>query len=187
MTISEKVAYIKGLAEGMDISASTKPGKLLNAILDVLEDMALEISDLNDNQLDIGDELDAISDDLADVEEFVFGPECCDDDDECCCCDDDDDECCCEEEAAEETCCCEEKAAEEECCCEAEEEEPEQEETEVVEEAEVEEDDGEPLFEVTCPICNADIALTEAQLMKGEMKCPSCGEMLEFEFDDEEE
>lgn len=163
MTISERVAYIKGLVEGMDISVDTKQGKILNAILDVLEDMALEISDLNDNQLDIGDELDAISDDLADVEDFVFGPECCDDD-ECCCCDEDDDECCCEDE---DECCCDEEADECECECGA------------------EEDDT--VFEVTCPLCNADIALTEAELMKGEIKCPSCGEMLEFEFDDEEE
>lgn len=163
MTISERVAYIKGLVEGMDISADTKQGKILNAILDVLEDMALEISDLNDNQLDIGDELDAISDDLADVEDFVFGPECCDDDD-CCCCDEDDDECCCCED--EDECCCDEEADE----CEG--------------ECGAEEDDT--VFEVTCPLCNADIALTEAELMKGEIKCPSCGELLEFEFDDEE-
>lgn len=166
MTISERVAYIKGLVEGMDISVDTKQGKILNAILDVLEDMALEISDLNDNQLDIGDELDAISDDLADVEDFVFGPDYCDD--ECCCCDDDDDECCCCDEEEEDECCCEdEEADEEECCCDEEEEDS--------------------LFEVTCPLCNADIALTEADLVKGEIKCPSCGEMLEFEFDDEEE
>ena len=91
MTISERVAYIKGLADGMELSAETKEGKILLAVLDLLEDMAYEIEDLNDNQLDIGDELDALSDDLADVEEFVFGL----DDDDCCCDDDDDDDCCC--------------------------------------------------------------------------------------------
>ena len=101
MTISERVAYIKGLADGMELAPDTKEGKILLAIIDVLEDMAYEIEDLNDNQLDIGDELDALSDDLADVEEFVFGLDddcdcgcdcdCDDDDDDCCCCGDDDD------------------------------------------------------------------------------------------------
>ena len=38
MTTSEKVAYLKGLAEGMEIDKETKEGKLLNVIIDILED-----------------------------------------------------------------------------------------------------------------------------------------------------
>lgn len=104
MSISEKVAYLKGLADGLEISSESKEGKIIAAMIEVLDDMAEEITALNDNQLDIGDELDALSDDLADVEDFVFGPECCDED-ECCddecddnCCCDDDDECCADDE-----------------------------------------------------------------------------------------
>ena len=41
MTIAEKVAYIKGLAEGSKISSESKEGKVLTAIIDVLEDIAL--------------------------------------------------------------------------------------------------------------------------------------------------
>ena len=149
MTISEKVAYIKGLADGLALSDETKEGKVLKAVIDVLGDIASEIDDLNENQLDIGDELDALSEDLGDVEDIIFGDlddddECCDDD--CCCCDDDDDD-----------------------------------------DDEDEDDDDELEFEATCPECGADIALSEADLNKGSAKCPSCGELLEFEFDGEED
>ena len=40
MEISEKVAYLKGLAEGLALDTDTKEGKLIAAIIDVLDDMA---------------------------------------------------------------------------------------------------------------------------------------------------
>lgn len=97
MTVSEKVAYLKGLSEGLGLDTETKEGKLISAIIDTLEDISLELEELGENALDIGDELDAISDDLADVEEVIFGSDDDeeDDDEDCCCCGDDDDDCCC--------------------------------------------------------------------------------------------
>jgi hypothetical protein len=82
MEITEKVAYIKGLAEGMELDTDKKVGKLLSAIIDVLDDMALEIEDLKDAQEELGDGLDAVSDDLEDVEDVVFGEDDEDDEDE---------------------------------------------------------------------------------------------------------
>jgi len=94
MTVSEKVAYLKGLAEGLGLDKETKEGKLISVIIDTLEDMALEIEELNEYTLDLGQEIDALSENLADVEEAVFGSdeddEDEDDDGEC-----DDDNCCC--------------------------------------------------------------------------------------------
>lgn len=72
MSITEKVAYLKGLAEGMDLDTEKKEGKLLAAIIDVLEDIALELSDIEDAQEELGEGLDAVSDDLEDVENVVF-------------------------------------------------------------------------------------------------------------------
>ncbi len=43
MEITEKVAYLKGLAEGLGLDAQTKEGKILQTVIDVLDDMALEI------------------------------------------------------------------------------------------------------------------------------------------------
>ena len=80
MGISEKVAYLKGLAEGLHLDESTKEGKLLLAIVDVLNDMAEEFEDIEDEIVDLEDGLDAVSDDLNDVEEFLY--ETSDDEDE---------------------------------------------------------------------------------------------------------
>ena len=80
MGISEKVAYLKGLAEGLNLDESTKEGKLLLAIVDVLDEMAEEFADIEDEIVDLEDGLDAVSDDLNDVEEFL--DETSDDEDE---------------------------------------------------------------------------------------------------------
>ena len=80
MTVSEKVAHLRGLAEGMEIEKSeSKEAKLLLAVIDTLEYVSMALNDLEDNDIAIGDELDAmgeeldaISDDLSDVEDVVF-------------------------------------------------------------------------------------------------------------------
>lgn len=72
MEITEKVAYLKGLAEGMELDTDKKEGKLLSAIIDVLEDIALELENIEDEQAELSEGLDAVSDDLEDVEEVVF-------------------------------------------------------------------------------------------------------------------
>ena len=82
MEITEKVAYLKGLAEGMELDAGKKEGKLLLAIIDVLEDIALELNDIEDAQEELGEGLDAVSDDLEDVEDLLYGEDDEDDDPE---------------------------------------------------------------------------------------------------------
>ena len=72
MEIMERVAYLKGLAEGMELDVEKKEGKLLAAIIDVLEDMAMELEDLWDGEEELAEGLDAVSDDLEDVEDILF-------------------------------------------------------------------------------------------------------------------
>ena len=84
MTVTEKVAYLKGLAEGMKMDDSTNEGKLLLAIIDTLDDIALTVSDMEDSMTELAAQVDEIDDDLGAVEEDLY----CDDDD--CDCDDDD-------------------------------------------------------------------------------------------------
>ena len=72
MEITEKVAYLKGLLEGMELDTEKKEGKLIAAIIDVLDDIALELEDMKDYADELGDGLDAVSDDLEDVEDVVF-------------------------------------------------------------------------------------------------------------------
>ena len=72
MTISEKVSYVKGLAEGLGLSQDNKQDKLIKAIIDVLDDIALTVEDLEDNCAELGEQLDAVDEDLAAVEDVVY-------------------------------------------------------------------------------------------------------------------
>ena len=93
MTITEKVAYLKGLADGLAIDTEkSKEGKLISVIIDILEEMGMSIEDLEENTVALGEELDAVSDDLADVEEILFEDEDDEDEDGCCCGEEDDDD-----------------------------------------------------------------------------------------------
>ena len=96
MGISEKIAYLKGLMEGMNVDTESNEGKLFAAVVDVLDEIALEVEDLTDEVMELGDGLDVISDDLSDVEDIVYD-EWDDDDDD----DDEEDE---EEECYATTC-----------------------------------------------------------------------------------
>lgn len=82
MGVSEKVAYLKGLMEGLKIDENSDNGKLFKAIVDVLDEIALEIEDLTDEVMEVGDGLDVISDDLADIEELVYDDDFDDEDDD---------------------------------------------------------------------------------------------------------
>ena len=76
MTISEKVAYLKGLAEGLDLdTVKSKEGKLISVMIGILEELAMSVEDLEENALNLGEEIDVLSDDLSDVEEVVFDEE----------------------------------------------------------------------------------------------------------------
>ena len=139
MTTTEKVAYLKGLMEGMKLDTETNEGKLLSVIADILGDMAEDMEDMASDLFDLGEDVDAISDDLSDVEDYL-----CDDED-----DDDEDEDWDEDD---------------------------------------EDEDEEPLFfEVTCPACEKTITVDEDVLNLGSIQCPNCGEMMEFEFDEDDE
>lgn len=77
---TEKAAYLKGLAEGLDIDGSKKEGKLINAMLEVISDMAEELEMIDEKQ-----------DDLYDlVSDFIDEDECDCDDCDCDDCDCDD-------------------------------------------------------------------------------------------------
>ena len=73
MTVSEKVAYFKGLIDGMSFDADSKNGKLFNTISDILEDLSGDVLKLREDTLEMAENIDALSDDLADVEDLVYG------------------------------------------------------------------------------------------------------------------
>ncbi len=93
MDICEKIAYINGLAEGLDLDTTSKEGKILSAIIDLLSDITEEICDVEDACDDMCDQLDAVDEDLSRLEEIVYDDDYdydCDCDCDCDCgCDDD--------------------------------------------------------------------------------------------------
>ena len=85
MTVTEKAAYLKGLAEGLKLDADKPETKLFNAMIDLLDDLSLTVADLDDEVAVLNEQIDAVDEDLEDLEEFVY-----DEYEDCDCCDDDD-------------------------------------------------------------------------------------------------
>ena len=71
MTLTEKAAYLKGLKDGLNLDNEKAEGKLLDAIIDMLNDVALEIADIEENASLVNDELDMIEDELDAIEEYL--------------------------------------------------------------------------------------------------------------------
>ena len=90
MTLGEKAAYIQGLADGVDLDETTKEGKLIAALIDLVGDMADAIEQLDEDLDTINDYVEELDEDLGSVEELLY------DDCDCCDCDDDDFECECD-------------------------------------------------------------------------------------------
>ena len=131
MNLTEKIAYIKGLAEGLNLDESKPEVKGINAIVDLLDDMAYSVADMEELYDELSAQVDEIDQDLADVESDVY------DDEDCDCCD----------------------------CCD-------------------DEDEEDPFYEVTCGACGQTLNVSEDVLLEGEIECPNCGELLEFDFSD---
>ena len=100
MDICEKIAYIKGLAEGLNLDETKPEGKVLAAIIDLLGDITEEICDIEDGCDELLEQIDAVDEDLASLEEIIY-----EDDEDDCDCDCDCDDCCdCDDEVYEIEC-----------------------------------------------------------------------------------
>ena len=91
MKITEKAAYIKGLADGLNLNKETAEGKLIAALIDLAGEVAEAQEKMQEDIDYLSDYVDELDEDLGAVEEEVYG-DCCDDDCDCCCCDEDDED-----------------------------------------------------------------------------------------------
>ena len=78
----EEVAYLKGLAEGLEISTESKEGKIIHKIVEVLEVFADAIVDLDEDQSQLSEYVESIDEDLADIEDDIYDDGDCDELDE---------------------------------------------------------------------------------------------------------
>ena len=76
--LTEKVSYLKGLCDGLEIDYETKEGKMIIGILDVLDEMAATICDIDDEQFEMQELIDEIDEDLGSLEEEFYGDCDCD-------------------------------------------------------------------------------------------------------------
>ena len=58
MNLTEKSAYIKGLAEGLEFDKTTKEGKILAALLELVDDLAAEVAGIKEDIDGIDEDLD---------------------------------------------------------------------------------------------------------------------------------
>ena len=137
MTLTEKIAYIKGLAEGLKLDAEKDEVKVINALIDVVGDIAKTVAELEESVEEAVYQVDELDENLSNLEDVVYGDDCFD----IC----DDDHCDCDD------------------CCDF-------------------DDDENVFYEVVCPTCGKEINVEEEILLCGETECPSCGEILEFDF-----
>lgn len=75
MDLNAKAAYIRGLMTGMEFDPASKNGKVIAAMMDLLEEMAATVTE-HDNALDqVYDELETLDQDLDDLVVDLYGDE----------------------------------------------------------------------------------------------------------------
>lgn len=79
MNITEKVAYVRGLLEGLELDTNKKETKVLEAMMDLLDDMAFSISNFQEDFDELADQVEEIDEDLGFLEEDFY-----EDEDNCC-------------------------------------------------------------------------------------------------------
>lgn len=69
----EKVAYLNGLIDGMEMEETTKEGKAISVIAEILEDIIETLDDMDEEQAEMEEYVELMDDDLSILEEEVFG------------------------------------------------------------------------------------------------------------------
>lgn len=155
MNITEKSAYIKGLAEGLGLDAAKPETKVINALLDLVADLSAKVAELEKETETLNDYIEEIDEDLGFVEDLVYDDD--DDDDE----DDEDDD-----EDLEEIFGCDLDCAH---CSHPEDCEDEDEDED--------EDDEEGFRCLMCPSCSERIYFDES-IDPADLICPACGKVV---------
>lgn len=77
--LKEKVAYLRGMANGLNLSDGNDQGKMINALIDVLNDFADEFDRLESMHISMQEQVNVIDEDLGDLEDEIYENEFDDD------------------------------------------------------------------------------------------------------------
>ena len=72
MSMMEKAMYLKGLCDGVELDKTTKEGKLIAALLDMVTEMAAEMDDMQAEICEVKDYCEELDEDLGTVEEVLL-------------------------------------------------------------------------------------------------------------------
>ncbi len=73
MSLIEKAAYIKGLAEGLDLEADKKETRVIKELLELVSEMAKDVEDIGADLVELYDVVEELDEDLSMVEQEMFG------------------------------------------------------------------------------------------------------------------
>ena len=79
--LSKKVSYIRGLADGLELSAESNEGKIITQLLELVGEMADEIEELENNLAETDELVDELSGDVLDILQELYDEDEDDEDD----------------------------------------------------------------------------------------------------------
>lgn len=82
MDMNEKVAYIRGLMDGLKLNENDDTVKVVKSVVDLLEDIADEVTELGELYDELSEQVDEIDQDLSVVEDDLYDEDVDDDDEE---------------------------------------------------------------------------------------------------------
>ena len=164
MSMMEKAMYLKGLCDGLEPDKTTKEGKLIAALLDMVTEMAAEMDDMQAEICELKDYCEELDEDLGDVEEVLLDLDDEDEDDDFDDLSDDDDD----DDDLE----CDGNCAGCDFDCGFDDLSDDEDDDDFF----GEEDDE--YFEVICPACG-DVINFDSSIDPEDLRCPNCGEKFE--------
>ena len=72
MSIRNRVTYLKGLAEGLNLGSDTKEEKLLRVVIEVLEEISVELQALAEEVESLDEDVNILVEDMQDLEDMYF-------------------------------------------------------------------------------------------------------------------
>lgn len=82
MKLTEKMSYLKGYIDGIDLDTSSKEGKILANVVDVMHDMVAYIEDLQGQVDELTELCEILDEDLGSVEDDFYDEDDFDDDED---------------------------------------------------------------------------------------------------------
>ena len=70
--LKERMAYLKGLAEGLNVGQGTPEGRVLVGMLDVMSEIVRSLDRLQAQNVELEEYIEAVDDDLTDLENEFF-------------------------------------------------------------------------------------------------------------------